>query len=334
VRGDLCNGARGGPHASQRPGKESGRPRGRQALGRGRTLAQARKAAKPAKNRAYSCSGADWSQTLNTKLPVTPRVKSGDSGEARLAGSQDPARGRASSWEDGPVGVLLCPMLMVRLEAPPVNRPDESKEALAKSLGGIASPRLAAGQAQSLRTGEARPPPGRHGFREGLARLSAMRARRIGSITRFADRLREQGILREGDELDEFFVAHRIQKYAYIASMLGARLDYKFDFLESGAHSEDLALDLHSHRRGRGGDDPFAENPGALGMLVDIVRERRDTRWLQMATFAIRDMRMGETRDEFVERMLDRRLGYTRRAAADAFERVHSHRGALGENPQ
>lgn len=261
-------------------------------------------------------------------------MKGGDGRGARLAGSQDPAYDRSSSWEEVPVGILLCPTLMVRLEAPPVTHPDESKEALVKSLWDIVSPRLAAGQVQSLRTGEARPPLGRHRFREGKLRLGAMRVRRIGSITRFADRLREQGILREGDELDEFFVAHRIQKYAYIASMLGVRLDYKFDFLESGAHSEDLALDLHSYRHGRGGDDPFAGNPGALDMLVDIVRERRDTRWLQMATFAIRDMRMGETRDEFVERMLDRRLGYTRRAAVDAFERVHSHKGVLGVNQQ
>lgn len=170
--------------------------------------------------------------------------------------------------------------------------------------------------------------------RKGRPHFGAARARRIGTATRFADCLRGRGILREDDKLDEFFVAHRMQKYAYIASMLGVRLRYKFYFLESGAHSGDLALDLHSHTEGRGGDDPFGKSPAALDNLVDIVHDRRDTRWLQMATFAIRDLSMGETRDEFVERMLDRRLGYTRRAAVDAFERVHSHRQDLMSSSQ
>lgn len=184
----------------------------------------------------------------------------------------------------------------------------------------LAAPRLAAGRAV---------PPEGNLRRPGQA-MGAARARRIGTATRLATRLRERGTLREDDEIDEFFVAHRIQKLAYIASMLGARLDYTFRFLECGAHSGDLALDLHSHRHGRGGDDPFGERPETLDALVDIVRERRDTRWLQMATFVVRGLREGETRDEFVDRMLDGRLGYTRRAAVDAFERVRSRAGDLG----
>lgn len=247
------------------------------------------------------------------------------SGGTRFASPQDPAHDRAPSWENAPIGVLFCQMFMVQLGPSPAIHPDMSKESLVKSLRDIVPPRLAAGLAQSLHKGKTRPPLERHGLQESKRRFTATRVRRIGTVTRFADRLRGSGILRESDELDEFFVSHRIQKYAYIASMLGARLDYKFHFLECGAHSEELALDLHSYRHGHGGDDPFEENPAALDALVGIVHGRRDTRWLQMATFAIRDLHTGESRSEFVERMLDGRLEYTKRAAVDAFERVRSH---------
>lgn len=262
---------------------------------------------------------------LISNWAVAVRVQDGGSSrETRLAKSSDHAYAKAPGWEDSAPNVFFCPTFTVQPDVPPATRPDVGKSALVESPRDILPPRPAAEPAQSLHKSKARPPLERHGFQE-KQRFSATRTRRIGTAARFADRLRERGILREDDVLDEFFVAHRIQKYAYIASMLGARLDYKFRFLECGAHSGELALDLHSHRHGRGGDDPFEENPAALDALVGIVHGRRDTRWLQMATFAIRDLRMGESRDEFVRRMLDGRLEYTKRAAVDAFERVRSH---------
>jgi len=224
--------------------------------------------------------------------------------------------------------------LIVQLSAPtPAAHPDESKEAFVESLRDAAAPRLAAGRPQFSHMAKPRPPLGGLKF-PGSKQLSARRVRRIGTAVRFVARLRERGILREEDALGEFLVAHRVQKYAYISSKLGVRLGYKFEFLEFGAHSGDLALDLHSHLHGRNGDDPFEEIPGALDALEDIVRERRDTRWLQMATFAIRDLHTGETKDEFVARMLGGRLGYTKRAAEDAFERVRTHATSLGVDSQ
>lgn len=66
------------------------------------------------------------------------------------------------------------------------------------------------------------------------------------------------------------------------------RLGYDFDFLEIGAFSVELELDLFRLEGAEGGTEPFGGDARASAAFLDLVRGR-DEKWLQAATFAMRE---------------------------------------------
>lgn len=149
--------------------------------------------------------------------------------------------------------------------------------------------------------------------------LESMREDRVGTLARFIEYLKANGVV-EGRP-KEFEEHHVLQKYAYLASMLGAPLHYEFDFLENGAYSSDLAIDLYANARPGSGTSPFKKNPKAGVILVRMV-SGRGKRTLQAMTFAMRDMLEEVEREEFVDTMCRERGLYGRRMLEWSFDRV------------
>ncbi|MDD9808459.1 MAG: hypothetical protein OXU25_01320 [Thaumarchaeota archaeon] len=166
-----------------------------------------------------------------------------------------------------------------------------------------------------------------HGIRTVL---ESMREERVGTLARFVEYLKSNGVV--GGRPKTFEEHHALQKYSYLASMLGAPLHYEFDFLENGAYSSDLALDLYAEARAGSGASPFKKNPRTGEILVRMVAGR-GKRTLQAMTFAMRDISEGAERDEFVDTMCRERSLYERRTLEWAFDRVlEARQGLVGKN--
>lgn len=144
-------------------------------------------------------------------------------------------------------------------------------------------------------------------------------ARRAGTMFMLADRLVDEGVLDGSFEDRE--VQHRLQKCVYVAQRMGANIGYEFDFLENGAFSTDLAVDICHRGDARGGHDAFAHVPGRLQEFLGLVREHT-TEWLQVATFALRPSYASLSRAKFVDRVAWNGSGYDRKRAARVFDAV------------
>jgi len=143
------------------------------------------------------------------------------------------------------------------------------------------------------------------------------RAELVGTLTRFIAYLKRNGIL---EDIEAPLGHHLLHKYAYIARGLGMRLDYDFDFLENGAFSADLEVDLFGLEAARGGTEPFGGDAGASEAFLGLVRGR-EAEWLQLATFAMRRRGRQGALGEFLGRPRGI-ISYDRRMAEDAFGAV------------
>lgn len=157
--------------------------------------------------------------------------------------------------------------------------------------------------------------------------LPAMHGERIGTLVRLIRYLEENGVM---DGTPETFGArHATQKYAYLAGEMGAPVEYRFDFLENGAYSAALATDLYMLERAEGGVPPFGAGDAAGEAFVRLVLGRGRLT-LQAMTFAMRDMRAGMGRDEFVRTMARDYSRYSRRLLGWAFDSVLAAAGGPG----
>lgn len=156
------------------------------------------------------------------------------------------------------------------------------------------------------------------------------RPRRTGTLFRFVNYLRRMGVLEDGDTLDSLEVQQALQKYAYIAKQVGLDLDYSFRFLDVGAFSADIGMDIYRRSCANGGTEPFEDDPAASRTFLEIVRGR-DIEWLEAATLAMDGRHEGETRGEFVERVKRENLSCGRDTAGEVFDHVRSCVGGTEE---
>ncbi|MDD9826221.1 MAG: hypothetical protein OXU86_05575 [Thaumarchaeota archaeon] len=160
------------------------------------------------------------------------------------------------------------------------------------------------------------------------AQEAGRRPERTGTLFRFVNYLHRMGVLKDSDTLDSLEVQQALQKYAYIAKRVGMNLDYTFKFLDVGAFSVDIGMDIYRRCCAKGGTEPFEGDPGASRAFLEIVRGR-DIEWLEAATLAMDGRHGGETRDEFAERAKRENLSCGRDTAVDAFDHVMSCVGRL-----
>lgn len=167
-----------------------------------------------------------------------------------------------------------------------------------------ASSRPARGVAQGLLYAHARDGQGGQALleavrkeREDASLLGAIHGERVGTLVKFIGYLEKNGVI--GGAPGTFDARHAMQKYAYLAKDLGAPIEYQFDFLENGAYSAVLAADLYTLELADGGTPAFGKRSGAGEAFVRLVRGRGRLA-LQAMTFAVRDMRAGVGRGEFV----------------------------------
>lgn len=173
----------------------------------------------------------------------------------------------------------------------------------------------------------ARRAPGTVRALEARLILDSIRAERAGTLAKLVGYLEERGVV-EGSPRT-FEERHAVQKYTYLVNAFGEPPHYEFAFLENGAYSSTLALDLYAKARGESGVTPFEKRPRAGDAFVQMV-QGRGRRTLQAMTFAMRSMLLGAERDEFVGAMLRERGRYDRRLLEWAFDRVFEARGRHG----
>ncbi|MDD9808223.1 MAG: hypothetical protein OXU25_00120 [Thaumarchaeota archaeon] len=159
------------------------------------------------------------------------------------------------------------------------------------------------------------------------ARSGASRARRVARLAGFVRYLVRAGVLEDERSVHTFIGGHRLQKYAYIAQRLGMLGGYRFDFMKIGAFSADLAVDICALERGDAAPGDFGAELGVSGAFEGLVR-RRNTEWLQVATFALRDCGEPGAYRRFVG---DRRghLEYDMATVRDAFAAVRDALAAV-----
>jgi len=122
------------------------------------------------------------------------------------------------------------------------------------------------------------------------------RAELVGTLARFIAYLGANGIPADAETAGGH---HMLHLHAYIAKWLGMRLGYDFDFLETGAFSVELELDLFRMEVAGGGAEPFGGNARASAVFLDLVCGR-DAKWLQAATLAMRELGRGGALEGFV----------------------------------
>ena len=143
----------------------------------------------------------------------------------------------------------------------------------------------------------------------------------------------QQADLLEGELLTTFEAQNKLQKHAYIAKTLGVPLDYEFNFLENGAFSTDMSIDIYETDGVKDTIDPFGQMPGAFETFVDLARGR-GSRWLQATTFALRDLELDDTDDEFAARVMHGSRLYEKKMLKRVFAHVHERvRRAGGARP-
>lgn len=157
------------------------------------------------------------------------------------------------------------------------------------------------------------------------------RARRVGTLFKLADFMVRKGVLEAPVEGME--TQHRLQKCAYIAQQMGAGLDYKFRFLESGAFSTGLAVDIYQRGAARGGTEPFGGDCEREEVFLRLVRGRSDG-WLRIATFAVCPSGVPADRDGFVDHVTWHDPGLDHRLVASVFDEVRALAGPVGGGSQ
>jgi len=159
------------------------------------------------------------------------------------------------------------------------------------------------------------------------AGAGASRARRVGTLSRFADLMVSEGVV--DGRLDDPEVQHRLQKCVYIAQRMGAALGYRFRFLESGAFSTGLAVDIYQRGTARGGSDPFGGDRERAEAFLRLVRDRSDS-WLRIATFALCPRGVPSDREGFVDHVVWHDSELDRGLVARVFDDVRSLAGSGG----
>lgn len=154
----------------------------------------------------------------------------------------------------------------------------------------------------------------------------AVRPERIGTLKKFVKYLQANGLVGKDESLRSVDAHRTIQKYAYLAKAVGMRLGYDFDFLESGAFSTEMSLDLYRLELAEGGAEPFGGDARASEAFLRLVRGRGKM-WLRVATFAVETMDTIRDVDEFVAYVERESSSYDKRTARSAFESVRSLAG-------
>ena len=168
-------------------------------------------------------------------------------------------------------------------------------------------------------------PPAQQGL-AGDGGAAARQAERVGTLARFIDYLGANGIM---DGLGAPRGHHRLHKYAYIAKGLGTRMDYDFDFLETGAFSVKLAADAFRLDEAAGGAEPFAGDAQASAAFLELVRGK-EKKWLQLATFAVRERGREGALEDFMA-VPQGIIKYDAMTTRSAFEEVGKIMGMAAE---
>lgn len=163
----------------------------------------------------------------------------------------------------------------------------------------------------------------------GSFRPGAVRPERIGTLKKFVGYLQANGLVGKDADLGSIDVQRSIQKYAYIAEGMGARLGYDFDFLESGAFSTEMSLDLYRLDLAMGGADPFEKDARASEAFLRLVGGREKL-WLRVATFVVKTIDTIRDVDKFVKYMERESSAYDKQTIRSAFEHIHSLANAGG----
>jgi len=160
-----------------------------------------------------------------------------------------------------------------------------------------------------------------------LARVEMAR-----ELAGFIEYLADRRIIDDATAVDTVEGRRNLQKYAYIAQALGMRIGYRFDFIESGAFSTSLAVDAHSRKTLGVEAVAFRPDPRASDAFVGLVRGR-DADWLQVATFAARDLGVDGALKTFVESKHGR-MEYDASLITDVFEKVNVAMAGHGGDSQ
>lgn len=163
----------------------------------------------------------------------------------------------------------------------------------------------------------------------GTPAQSAEGAERRGTLFRLFNYMHRAGVLGDGDTLDRLEVQNALQKHAYVAQGLGVPLGYRFEFMDNGAFSAELAADIYYRMCAAGGAEPFADDPAASGAFVRLVGGR-GAYWLQVTTFALDETRRGESRGDFVGRVRRTNPEYERGMVGQVFDHVGACLAGIG----
>ncbi len=146
-------------------------------------------------------------------------------------------------------------------------------------------------------------------------------AERLGTLFRLFNYMHRVGALGAGDTLDRLETQNAMHKYAYVAKRLGVPLDYEFEFMENGAYSGEIFMDVYYRGCAAGGAEPFANEPGLSRTFVRLVKGR-GAEWLHLTTFALDEGHAGESREGFVARVRRVNPEYERGLAGEVFDHV------------
>jgi len=133
----------------------------------------------------------------------------------------------------------------------------------------------------------------RHGAADGG---DGRHAELVGTLARLIAYLKANGMLAGPGAPGGH---HALHMHAYIARGPGMRTGYGFDLLEFGAFSVGLEAGLFRMVIARGGPGPFGGNPRASAAFLNLVRGR-DEKWLEAATFAVRERGREGALEDFV----------------------------------
>ena len=177
-------------------------------------------------------------------------------------------------------------------------------------------------------SGTALPAPLRESAISGATPAHArMAAERLGTLFRLFNYMHRAGVLGADGTLDRLEVQNAMHKYAYVAKRLGVPLDYEFEFMENGAYSGEIFMDIYYRGCAAGGVEPFAGDQDASGTFARLVGDR-GAEWLHLTTFALDERHAGESRDGFVARVRRANPEYGKDLAGEVFDHVSA---CLGE---
>jgi len=153
--------------------------------------------------------------------------------------------------------------------------------------------------------------------RQARQRARATMARELAG---FIEYLVDRRIIEDATAVDTVDGSRNLQKYAYIAQSFGMQIGYRFDFIESGAFSTDLAVDAHRRKTANVGMEKFRPETRVSEEFVGLVSGKGEE-WLQVATFAARGRGADGALDEFVKAR-HARMDYDMGMIKDVFSEV------------